>query len=361
MIPYPTLNFNHGEDIDMLRDAIYSFAQNEIAPMAEAIDEKNEFPNELWPKLGEMGLLGLTVAEEYGGSNLGYLAHVIAMEEISRASASVALSYGAHSNLCVNAFRQYTSDKHDGIEEQLGAVTKFFPTKGRFGKIRTYISNPSDLNKNPSLFQRFNKRIKKIVRLNKTAEQLYRLQLKGLLESLNKEYANQHKDGTYKMLYAAIMCRFHMNINRGFDSKHNHNLFIAAYQYIVNHELKSLDRNPTIASAACQSGKDRLGLVLSTLTTLQIYYDFKGEFPQKPDNLFKSILDKVACSHHFQTLAGTKVDLTVVKGSRKILKRRSPMITLRTLSSKLYYLKPLIIKKLINIKKATCIAITCLN
>jgi|TARA_R110002126_G_scaffold291807_1_gene459678 isovaleryl-CoA dehydrogenase len=102
MIPYPTLNFNHGEDIDMLRDAIYSFAQNEIAPMAEAIDEKNEFPNELWPKLGEMGLLGLTVAEEYGGSNLGYLAHVIAMEEISRASASVALSYGAHSNLCVN-------------------------------------------------------------------------------------------------------------------------------------------------------------------------------------------------------------------------------------------------------------------
>jgi isovaleryl-CoA dehydrogenase len=102
MIPYPTLNFNHGEDIDMLRDAVYSFAQNEIAPMAEAIDEKNEFPNELWPKLGEMGLLGLTVAEEYGGSNLGYLAHVIAMEEISRASASVALSYGAHSNLCVN-------------------------------------------------------------------------------------------------------------------------------------------------------------------------------------------------------------------------------------------------------------------
>jgi len=102
MIPYPTLNFNHGEDIDMLRDAVYDFAQNEIAPMAEAIDEKNEFPNELWPKLGEMGLLGLTVAEEYGGSNLGYLAHVIAMEEISRASASVALSYGAHSNLCVN-------------------------------------------------------------------------------------------------------------------------------------------------------------------------------------------------------------------------------------------------------------------
>ena len=102
MIPYPTLNFNHGEDIDMLRDAVYDFAQNEIAPMAAEVDEKNAFPNELWPKLGEMGLLGLTVAEEYGGTNMGYLAHVIAMEEISRASASIGLSYGAHSNLCVN-------------------------------------------------------------------------------------------------------------------------------------------------------------------------------------------------------------------------------------------------------------------
>ena len=112
MIPYPTLNFNHGEDIDMLRDAVYDFAQNEIAPMAEAIDHKNEFPNELWPKLGEMGLLGLTVAEEYGGTNMGYLAHVIAMEEISRASASIGLSYGAHSNLCVNQIHK------NGSEEQ---------------------------------------------------------------------------------------------------------------------------------------------------------------------------------------------------------------------------------------------------
>lgn len=102
MIPYPTLNFNHGEDIDMLRDTVYQFAQNEIAPIAEKVDHENAFPNELWPKLGELGLLGITVAEEYGGSNMGYLAHTIAMEEISRASASIALSYGAHSNLCVN-------------------------------------------------------------------------------------------------------------------------------------------------------------------------------------------------------------------------------------------------------------------
>ena len=112
MIPYPTLNFNHGEDIDMLREAIYDFAQNEIAPMAAEVDEKNAFPNELWPKLGEMGLLGVTVAEEYGGSDMGYLAHVIAMEEISRASASIALSYGAHSNLCVNQIHK------NGNEEQ---------------------------------------------------------------------------------------------------------------------------------------------------------------------------------------------------------------------------------------------------
>ena len=102
MIPYPTLNFNHGEDINMLRESIYDFVQKEIAPIAASVDEKNEFPNELWPKLGEMGLLGMTVSEEYGGTELGYLAHVIAVEEISRASASIALSYGAHSNLCVN-------------------------------------------------------------------------------------------------------------------------------------------------------------------------------------------------------------------------------------------------------------------
>lgn len=100
--PYPTLNFGLGEEIDMLREHIYSFAQGEIAPLAEEADVKNSFPNELWPKLGEMGLLGVTVAEEYGGVDMGYLAHTIAMEEISRASAGIGLSYGAHSNLCVN-------------------------------------------------------------------------------------------------------------------------------------------------------------------------------------------------------------------------------------------------------------------
>ncbi len=99
---YPTLNFGLGEDIDMLRDAVYKFAQAEVAPIADQADADNAFPNSLWPKFGEMGLLGLTVAEEYGGTNLGYLAHVIAMEEISRASAGIGLSYGAHSNLCVN-------------------------------------------------------------------------------------------------------------------------------------------------------------------------------------------------------------------------------------------------------------------
>lgn len=91
-----------GETYDMLRDSVYHFAQTEIAPLAAHIDETNTFPNHLWRKLGDMGLLGITVSEEYGGANMGYLAHTIAMEEISRASASVGLSYGAHSNLCVN-------------------------------------------------------------------------------------------------------------------------------------------------------------------------------------------------------------------------------------------------------------------
>ncbi|WP_394496028.1 isovaleryl-CoA dehydrogenase [Shewanella sp. ENK2] len=99
---YTSLNFGLGEDVDMLRDAINDFATNEIAPIAAQVDQDNTFPNHMWPVLGEMGLLGVTVPEEFGGANMGYLAHVVAMEEISRASASIGLSYGAHSNLCVN-------------------------------------------------------------------------------------------------------------------------------------------------------------------------------------------------------------------------------------------------------------------
>ena len=99
---YPSLNFGLGADIDMLRDAVRQFAQDEIAPRAADIDRDNEFPNDLWQKFGDLGLLGITIPEAYGGSDMGYLAHSIAMEEISRASASVGLSYGAHSNLCVN-------------------------------------------------------------------------------------------------------------------------------------------------------------------------------------------------------------------------------------------------------------------
>ena len=99
---YSELNFGLGETLDMLRQQVNNFAATEIAPRAAEIDHNNVFPADLWKKFGAMGLLGITVSEEFGGANMGYLAHVIAMEEISRASASVALSYGAHSNLCVN-------------------------------------------------------------------------------------------------------------------------------------------------------------------------------------------------------------------------------------------------------------------
>ncbi|MFM2623922.1 isovaleryl-CoA dehydrogenase [Vibrio owensii] len=99
---YTPLNFGLGETIDMLRDHVNAFATEHIAPIAADIDRDNQFPNHLWSKFGEMGLLGVTVDDEFGGAGMGYLAHVVAMEEISRASASVALSYGAHSNLCVN-------------------------------------------------------------------------------------------------------------------------------------------------------------------------------------------------------------------------------------------------------------------
>lgn len=112
MIPntYPTLNFDLGETADMIRETVASFAQAEIAPRAAEIDRTDKFPRDLLPKMGELGLLGITVEEEWGGTGLGYLEHVVAMEEISRASASVGLSYGAHSNLCVNQIRRWATD-----------------------------------------------------------------------------------------------------------------------------------------------------------------------------------------------------------------------------------------------------------
>ncbi len=115
---YTQLNFGLGESIDLLRDHVNAFARDTIAPIADQIDQDNLFPNHLWSTLGEMGLLGVTIDEQYGGAGMGYLAHVIAMEEISRASASIGLSYGAHSNLCASQIAR------NGNEEQ---KTKYLP------------------------------------------------------------------------------------------------------------------------------------------------------------------------------------------------------------------------------------------
>jgi isovaleryl-CoA dehydrogenase len=114
MIPndYPSLNFDLGETADMLRDSVRSFASDEVAPRAADIEKADDFPEDLWRKMGDLGVLGITVEEEYGGAGMGYLEHVVAVEEMSRASAAVGLSYGAHSNLCVNQLRL------NGTEEQ---------------------------------------------------------------------------------------------------------------------------------------------------------------------------------------------------------------------------------------------------
>jgi len=114
MIPnqLPSLNFDLGDDADMLRDSVMRFASDEIAPLAQDIDRDNAFPDDLWRKMGEIGILGVTVEEAYGGAAMGYAEHVVAMEEVSRASASVGLSYGAHSNLCVNQIHRNGSEAH---------------------------------------------------------------------------------------------------------------------------------------------------------------------------------------------------------------------------------------------------------
>ncbi len=132
-----TMNFDLGEDINALREMVHRFAQERIKPMAADIDLKNEFPNELWKEFGELGLLGVTVPEEYGGAGMSYLAHVIAVEEIARASASVSLSYGAHSNLCVNQIKLNGNDEQKAkylprliSGEHVGALAMSEPSAG---------------------------------------------------------------------------------------------------------------------------------------------------------------------------------------------------------------------------------------
>ncbi|MBV1915528.1 MAG: isovaleryl-CoA dehydrogenase [Pseudomonadales bacterium] len=118
--PFKSMNFDLGEEVDMLRDAVYQLAQKELAPRADQIDKDNDFPMDMWRKLGDMGLLGITVEEEYGGSGMGYLAHTVAVEELTRACGAVGLSYGAHSNLCVNQIRKNGS--HDQKMKYLPAL-----------------------------------------------------------------------------------------------------------------------------------------------------------------------------------------------------------------------------------------------
>src|SRR5690349_19022195 len=138
MIPNTrSLDFDLGETADMIRDTVSSFAQSEIAPRAAEIDRTDKFPRDLWPKMGDLGLLGITVEEEWGGAGLGYLEHVVAMEEISRASAAVGLSYGAHSNLCVNQMRRWGTEaqkkKYLGklvSGEHLGSLAMSEPNAG---------------------------------------------------------------------------------------------------------------------------------------------------------------------------------------------------------------------------------------
>ena len=135
--PYPTLNHGLDEELNMLRDTVYQFCQKELAPRATDIYRNNEFPMDLWPKLGALGVLGMTVDEAHGGTNMGYLAHAIVMEEISRASAAVGLSYGAHSNLCLNQIQkngtprqreQYLPKLCSG--EHIGALAMSEPSAG---------------------------------------------------------------------------------------------------------------------------------------------------------------------------------------------------------------------------------------
>ena len=136
-----TLDFALGEDIEALRDLVRGWAQERVAPMAAEIDRTNLFPAELWREMGELGLLGITVPEEYGGAGMGYLAHVVAVEEIARASASVSLSYGAHSNLCVNQIRLNGTDGAEGevpAEAGVGRACRARSPCRRRGRGRTW-------------------------------------------------------------------------------------------------------------------------------------------------------------------------------------------------------------------------------